>query len=393
MRRSPISKRTSDSWNGSRRLTPSGKPHAESSSSFLSRARKTYGSRCPAEAKRSVGRFGVEHAEEERHEHPLRRRLHDDVVQDLEDADGRGVVPDLHEERGLRHRHHDAAREAVAGHVAEGEPEPASRKGQEIEIVAADLRRRAVVRDHGGARRASGCADGQERGLDPVRGVDLGLDALALDDALHVRREVLVRVRDAPPRREARAPRRARGRRAAATSARSGARARRDRTRRPRAAAGRRARPPPNVAVAAARRSDAREDEERPPRSRRSRRRARRPSGPTGGETILMRTPNAAAKTTPTREEALAVERPRGGRGAPTHEKMSASSVEDEDDGEGPGDRVQRLDRPVAERAQTAPDFRRSGGPARSAAAATAGAARSARAGASRRPSRSRGRA
>src|SRR5664279_6274833 len=73
------------------------------------------------EAQRRV--FGVEDAEEERHEHALRCRLHDDVVQDLEDPDGGRVVLDLDEERRLRHRHHDAAREAVACDVAEGKTE------------------------------------------------------------------------------------------------------------------------------------------------------------------------------------------------------------------------------------------------------------------------------
>ena len=73
---------------------------------------------------------------------------------------------------------------------------------EEVEVVAADLGRGAVVRRDDDARQLR-VARREEGGLDPVRGVDLGLDPLALDDPLHVRREVLVAVLDLPAGREA----------------------------------------------------------------------------------------------------------------------------------------------------------------------------------------------
>ena len=183
-------------------------------------------------------------------------------------------------------------------------PSRPSVEREEIEVVAADLRRRPVVRGQGGAAEL-GMRRGQEGGLDAVRGVDLGLDAFALDDALHVRREVLVRVRDHPPRREA----------PAATSANPRAEAtaeERSRARRPGHGEDERKQADEQPSAEGRRRGRKevrpREDEEDDRDPAEAAPRARVPNGPTGGERIPMRTPNARRQDDAEREETLAVE-------------------------------------------------------------------------------------
>jgi hypothetical protein len=82
----------------------------------------------------------IQQAEEERHHHSLRSGADDDVVQHVEHRARRRVVVDLHQQRGFRHRHHDAAGEAVAGDVSECDADLTGRL-LDGEVVAADRRR------------------------------------------------------------------------------------------------------------------------------------------------------------------------------------------------------------------------------------------------------------
>ncbi len=244
-------------------------------------------------------------------------------------------------------------------------------KRQEVEVVASDLRRGPVGRrERGGAelrvRRR------QERGLDAVRGVDLRLDPLALDDALHVRREVLVGVGDRAARREAG------GRDGGDPGERQGEREerprpRRRRTRRRRAAEGRRG------------------GRRRTPRSRRARRsdhaKTRRttaiPPKPTASARVERARREAAdahedaearVRSTPTGEKALAVEEREEEEKADAREKERVERRR-QHHLERAGDRIQRLALPGAQLPQTRPARTGAAG-TRSAAAATAGAAR-----------------
>ncbi len=212
----------------------------------------------------------------------------------------------------------------------------------------------------------------QERGLDAVRGVDLGLDALALDDALHVRREVVVAVRDAALRREAR--RREEG------DAREREREREKRARaRGRGGDGderKQADEQPAPERGGRRREEvgSREDEEdgRDPAEAHG---ERRPQRPDGRRDDAHEEAERGREGDAEREEALAVE----GR-----EKKEETDAREEErverrgeDGQRRGPRPHSAPRsdPVPSRAQTAPDFSGSAG-RRSAAAATAGDAR-----------------
>ena len=111
----------------------------------------------------------------------------------LKTADDVGIEGRLDRQRRARHRHHQAARDAVAGDVADGHRQAAVLERQDVVEVAADLGRRQVdVRqlDAVQLRRQIG----QDRALDLARGLELDPLALALGDPPNVRRHVVVAV-------------------------------------------------------------------------------------------------------------------------------------------------------------------------------------------------------
>ena len=198
--------------------------------------------------------------------------------------------------------------------------------------------------------------------------VDLGLDALALDDPPHVARGPRTRTRWSF-RREA-GGERARRSPSGSAGAKSGP-VRAGRTRRRRAGGGRRS----------ARRRTWRSRRRGGPRTRTrgGRRRFRRShcearaNGATGGRMIPMRTPKPAVRSTPTGRGAAGGSR--RGEEEPDAREEEASSVVERTTSERPRDRVQRLVRPGAELSED--ESRGTAGPGRGrVAAATAGAAR-----------------